>query len=100
MIVCAVCGSPDWFAVAPGTDASASRFVSDSVSEIAPTDAIPTRAYCLSHWRQSWVPAPPKPVEDEDEAIGQGDLFVMDRIETARAAVAADMSAEMAESIA
>lgn len=96
-LTCCVCGSEDWIAACPGTMPNASRFTSDQVREIVPAESIETNAYCLEHWRQSWVPVPEKPIEDEDEAIGQSDLFVEQRIASARAALAAEIAAAKAE---
>jgi hypothetical protein len=94
---CCICQSADWIAVAPGTSANASRFTSDRVADISPGVPVETKAYCLDHWRQSWVPAPPKPIEDEDQAIGQENLFVQQRIASARAALAGEIAAARAE---
>jgi hypothetical protein len=66
-LLCCVCGSPDWMAVSPGTATDASRFLSDAVTEIRPTDEVPTRAWCLDHWQDSWVPIPDYRPEDECE---------------------------------
>jgi len=52
---CAVCGSPDVMAVAPGTQADAQRFLAFNVADLSPANPVPTRAWCADHWRQSWT---------------------------------------------
>jgi hypothetical protein len=54
-IVCSVCGSAEWIAVAPGTSTDATSWPTSNVVEIVPAEEVPTQAWCAEHWRQSWT---------------------------------------------
>jgi hypothetical protein len=60
IVVCSVCGSPEWVAARPGTAADAPSYQGDLVR----CEEIPTMAWCLAHW--PWRVAKPKYGDNRD----------------------------------
>ena len=56
-LVCAICGSPRWMAVAPGTAPDASRFLQFNLFELRPAEPVPAVAFCLAHWAERFSAA-------------------------------------------